>query len=113
MLRKYIMVTINKDINEIYRILDDVEMYEQQNPFKISDFLVLSNFLNTFLYKAVLGNLFGIVYNFLFIFLISMLNCRFENNTNELTFSIIAYTSDVIISTGLSKNLYKLWTLAT
>jgi ubiquitin-protein ligase E3 B len=40
-------------------ILDDVEMYEQQNPFKLTDFIVLSTFLNTFLYKAVLGNLFG------------------------------------------------------
>jgi ubiquitin-protein ligase E3 B len=34
-------------------------MYEQQNPFKLTDFIVLSTFLNTFLYKAVLGNLFG------------------------------------------------------
>ncbi|XP_072380057.1 ubiquitin-protein ligase E3B [Diabrotica undecimpunctata] len=39
-------------------ILDDMEMYEQQNPFKLSDFIVMSNFLNIFLYKAVLGNLF-------------------------------------------------------
>jgi ubiquitin-protein ligase E3 B len=41
-------------------ILDDVEMYEQQNPFKLTDFIVLSTFLNTFLYKAVLGNLFDL-----------------------------------------------------
>lgn len=40
-------------------ILDDMEMYEQQEPFKLNDFVVMSNFLNTFLYKAVLGNLFG------------------------------------------------------
>lgn len=39
-------------------ILDDMEMYEQQNPFKLSDFAVMSNFLNIFLYKAVLGSLF-------------------------------------------------------
>ncbi|KAJ8948179.1 hypothetical protein NQ318_010452 [Aromia moschata] len=39
-------------------ILDDMEMYEQQNPFKLNDFVVMSNFLNAFLYKAVLGNLF-------------------------------------------------------
>jgi ubiquitin-protein ligase E3 B len=35
-------------------------MYEQQNPFKLTDFIVLSTFLNTFLYKAVLGNLFDL-----------------------------------------------------
>ncbi|CAH1155824.1 unnamed protein product [Phaedon cochleariae] len=39
-------------------ILDDMEMYEQQNPFKLNDFVSMSNFLNVFLYKAVLGNLF-------------------------------------------------------
>lgn len=44
-------------------ILDDMEMYEQQNPFKLSDFAVLSTFLNTFLYKSVLGNLFGTIGN--------------------------------------------------
>lgn len=36
-----------------------MEMYEQQNPFKLSDFNAMSNFINIFLYKAVLGNLFG------------------------------------------------------
>nr|XP_023030496.1 ubiquitin-protein ligase E3B [Leptinotarsa decemlineata] len=39
-------------------ILDDMEMYEQQNPFKLTDFVAMSNFFNIFLYKAVLGNLF-------------------------------------------------------
>ncbi|XP_056636344.1 ubiquitin-protein ligase E3B [Diorhabda sublineata] len=39
-------------------ILDDMEMYEQQNPFKLNDFIIMSNFLNIFLYKAVTGNLF-------------------------------------------------------
>ncbi|KAF2900658.1 hypothetical protein ILUMI_05537 [Ignelater luminosus] len=41
-------------------ILDDMEMYEQQQPFKLSDFIALSNFLNVFLYNAVLGNLFDL-----------------------------------------------------
>lgn len=36
-----------------------MEMYEQQNPFKLTDFVSMSNFLNLFLYRAVLGNLFG------------------------------------------------------
>ncbi|XP_017769365.1 PREDICTED: ubiquitin-protein ligase E3B [Nicrophorus vespilloides] len=41
-------------------ILDDMEMYEHQDPFKINDFIVMSNFLNVFLHKAVLGNLFDL-----------------------------------------------------
>ncbi|KAG7198934.1 hypothetical protein KM043_015746 [Ampulex compressa] len=44
----------------IPRILDDMEMYEQQEPFKLSDFVTVSYFLNQFLYKAVLNNLFDI-----------------------------------------------------
>ena len=34
-------------------------MYEQQDPFKLTDFVTMSYFLNQFLYKAVLNNLFG------------------------------------------------------
>lgn len=34
-------------------------MYEQQEPFKLTDFVTISYFLNQFLYKAVLNNLFG------------------------------------------------------
>ncbi|CAH0555010.1 unnamed protein product [Brassicogethes aeneus] len=41
-------------------ILDDMEMYEQQKQFHLSDFIVMSHFINTFLYKAVLGNLFDL-----------------------------------------------------
>lgn len=37
-----------------------MEMYEQQHPFKLSDFITMSNFLNLFLYKGVLSNLFGL-----------------------------------------------------
>lgn len=36
-----------------------MEMYEQQDPFKLTDFVTMSYFLNQFLYKAVLNNLFG------------------------------------------------------
>lgn len=42
-----------------FSILDDMEMYEQQHPFKLPDFVQMSGFLNVFLYKAVMGNLFG------------------------------------------------------
>lgn len=41
-------------------ILDDMEMYEQQEPFKLTDFISMSYFLNQFLYKTVLNNLFDI-----------------------------------------------------
>lgn len=47
-----------------FRILDDMEMYEQQDPFKLNDFVTISYFLNQFLYKAVLNNLFGAYYSF-------------------------------------------------
>lgn len=52
----------------LFRILDDMEMYEQQDPFKLSDFVTISYFLNQFLYKAVLNNLFGACYNLCIIF---------------------------------------------
>lgn len=53
------------------RILDDMEMYEQQNPFKLQDFINMSQFLNMFVYKSIMGQLFGEHnYNhFIFIFL--------------------------------------------
>ncbi|XP_067010981.1 ubiquitin-protein ligase E3B isoform X2 [Anabrus simplex] len=41
-------------------ILDDLEMYEQQKPFRLSDYVAMSYFLNHFLYKAVLANLFDV-----------------------------------------------------
>ncbi|KAF4523556.1 hypothetical protein B566_EDAN012004 [Ephemera danica] len=39
-------------------ILDDIEMYEQQNPFKLEDFVFMSDFLNQFLYRGLLDELF-------------------------------------------------------
>ncbi|PNF41016.1 hypothetical protein B7P43_G08820 [Cryptotermes secundus] len=41
-------------------ILDDLEMYEQQKPFRLTDYVNMSTFLNHFLYKGVLGNLFDV-----------------------------------------------------
>jgi len=46
-----------------FRILDDLEMYEQQTPFRLIDYVNMSSFLNCFLYKGVLGNLFGKLFN--------------------------------------------------
>lgn len=39
-------------------ILDDIEMYEQQKPFVIRDYILMSSFLNIFLYKGISQNLF-------------------------------------------------------
>ncbi|EEB13316.1 ubiquitin-protein ligase, putative [Pediculus humanus corporis] len=41
-------------------ILDDLEMFTQQKPFRLSDFVAMSSFLNNFLYKALLQNLFDV-----------------------------------------------------
>lgn len=43
----------------ICSILDDIEMYEQQTPFQMTDYIGLSYFLNNFLYKAIQANSFG------------------------------------------------------
>ncbi|XP_058789046.1 ubiquitin-protein ligase E3B isoform X2 [Phymastichus coffea] len=40
-------------------VLDDIEMYEQQDPFKLIDFVQMSYFLNHFLFKAMSSNLFN------------------------------------------------------
>ncbi|CAH0406320.1 unnamed protein product [Chilo suppressalis] len=41
-------------------ILDDMEMYEQQEPFKLQDFVNMSLFLNMFVYKSIMGQLFDL-----------------------------------------------------
>lgn len=40
-------------------ILDDIEMYELQKPFVLRDYILMSSFLNIFLYKGISQNLFG------------------------------------------------------
>lgn len=40
-------------------ILDDIEMYEQQTPFELVDYIGLSYFLNNFLYKTIQDSIFG------------------------------------------------------
>lgn len=48
-------------------ILDDIEMYEQQTPFELSDFVGLSYFLNNFLFRAIQENIFGRAKNQMYI----------------------------------------------
>lgn len=49
----------NIRINHFFRILDDIEMYEQQIPFELMDYVALSSFINMFSYKAIQDNIFG------------------------------------------------------
>lgn len=41
-------------------ILDDMEMYEQQEPFKLQDFINMALFLNMFVYKSIMNQLFDL-----------------------------------------------------
>ena len=41
----------------VVTILDDVEMYEKQSPLSLAQYLQISAFLNSFLFKAVSGGL--------------------------------------------------------
>jgi len=68
-----------------FSILDDMEMYEHQDPFKLTDFITMSYFLNQFLYKAVLTNLFGksISVIFCYCFLLNQ-NCKKKNRKQNL-----------------------------
>jgi len=43
----------------LYRILDEYEMYTEQNPFKLNDYVMLTYFLNNILYKLINDNLLG------------------------------------------------------
>lgn len=42
-----------------YRILDDIEVYEEQTSFKIEELITISSFLNTFVYKMIWDGIFG------------------------------------------------------
>lgn len=41
------------------RILDDIEVYEEQTSFKIEELLTISSFLNTFVYKMIWDGILG------------------------------------------------------
>lgn len=42
-----------------YRILDDIEVYEEQTSFKIEELVTISSFLNTFVYKMIWDGILG------------------------------------------------------
>ena len=41
------------------RILDDIEVYEEQTSFKIEELLTISSFLNTFVFKMIWDGILG------------------------------------------------------
>lgn len=50
-----------------YRILDDIEVYEEQTSFKIEELITISSFLNTFVYKMIWDGILGawaLLFNF-------------------------------------------------
>lgn len=42
-----------------YRILDDIEVYEEQTSFKTEELITISSFLNTFVFKMVWDGILG------------------------------------------------------
>ena len=42
-----------------HRILDDIEVYEEQISFKTEELVTISSFLNTFVYKMVWDGILG------------------------------------------------------
>lgn len=42
-----------------YRILDDIEVYEEQTSFKTEELITISSFLNTFVYKMIWDGILG------------------------------------------------------
>ena len=51
------LILFSDCMSHLLTILDDIEMYEKQQPFALGHFLTLSTVVNTFLFKAVWSNL--------------------------------------------------------
>ncbi|XP_070070990.1 ubiquitin-protein ligase E3B isoform X2 [Drosophila takahashii] len=64
-------------------ILDEYEMYTEQNPFKLNDYVMLTYFLNNILYKLINENLLGaksIVQNPVFLSLHTLMLCLYRRD---------------------------------
>lgn len=81
-------------------ILDDIEMYEQQTPFELVDYVGLSNFLNHFLYKSIQDNIFG---NIIF-----KINSHYKYSVNTLTNDHSVTDLKIINSTPLFNSMHTL-----
>lgn len=67
-------------------ILDDMEMYEQQAMFSLTDYIVLSHFLNNLLYKTVHENIYEtkVVFNCpLFVSMHTLLLCLYRRDNRR------------------------------
>jgi len=42
-----------------YRTLDDMEMYEKEKLFRLQDYVKISEFLNSFVFRVIWNNLIG------------------------------------------------------
>ncbi|XP_001354157.2 ubiquitin-protein ligase E3B [Drosophila pseudoobscura] len=64
-------------------ILDEYEMYTEQNPFRLNDYVMLTYFLNNMLYKLINDNILGaknIVQNPVFLSLHTLLLCLYRRD---------------------------------
>ena len=55
----HVAKSFNDTLLMCHRILDDIEVYEEQTSFKIEELLTISSFLNTFVYKMVWDGILG------------------------------------------------------
>ena len=64
-------------------ILDDIEMYEKQNPFTLNHYIQISGFVNTFLYKSISSGLINDTKSPLFTSLYSLLNVLYNRDNRR------------------------------
>lgn len=55
----YVAASFNDTPLILFRILDDIEVYEEQTSFKIEELITISSFLNTFVYKMIWDGILG------------------------------------------------------
>lgn len=83
-----------------------MEMYEQQNPFKLQDFVNMSQFLNMFVYKSIMGQLFGECwrnfYYFIWLFYLTTNKTTRQKESNKLKF--INVNKEVQVGLSFQKN---------
>lgn len=54
-----ILIIFCECATHLITILDDIELYENQKPFKLEDLVLISHFLNNFVFKLLWHNLIG------------------------------------------------------
>lgn len=88
-------------------ILDDIELYENQKPFSIEDLMMISHFLNNFVFKLIWHNLIGLSFqNFNSSLIKINLFFRYSKYGFELFIEFNSLSSDVVVQTRLPKTFY-------